>query len=115
MSISPTTTMWSSNEPQDRFALFKFLFLNIYLIKVESVRSTKSDKITGDEYNNGDVGLVNSEMQNIRNHRTPWWRPALNMRNPEIDLSTVKVIISMEDHVRWKHLKIVCYPHSGAQ
>ena len=63
------------------------------------MRSTKSDKITGDEYNKGDVGLVNSEMQNIRNHRTPWWRPALNMKNPEIDLSTVKVIISMEDHV----------------
>ena len=66
---------------------------------MESVRATKSDKITGDEYTNGDVGLVNSEMQNIGNHRTPWWRPALNMKNPEIALSTVKVIISMEDHV----------------
>ena len=75
------------------------------------MRSTKSDKITGDEYNVGDVGLVNSEMQNIRNHRTPWWRPALNMRNPEIDLSTVKVIISMEDHVRHKNLNIFAAPY----
>ena len=105
--------MSNSNEPQDRLALFKIFFWKVCVLKVESVRATKSDKITGDEYNKGDVGLVNSEMQNIRNHRTPWWRPALNMKNPEIDLSTVKVIVSMEDHVRWKHLKIVCYPHSS--
>ena len=26
------------------------------------------------------------------------------MKNPEIDLSTVKVIISMEDHVSWENL-----------
>ena len=71
----------------------------------ESVRATRSDKITGDEYNKGDVGLVNREMQHIRNHSTPWWRPALNMRNPEIDLSTVKVIISMDDHVSWSSLE----------
>ena len=83
----------------------------------ESVRATRSDKITGDEYNKGDVGLVNREMQHIRNHSTPWWRPALNMRNPEIDLSTVKVIISMDDHVSWSNLEtcIITQYHSGAQ
>ena len=75
------------------------------------MRATKSDKITGDEYNKGDVGLVNDEMQNIRNHRTPWWRPAINMKNPEIDLSTVKVIISMEDHVSCENLSILAIPH----
>jgi hypothetical protein len=66
---------------------------------VESVRSTRADKITGDEYKKGDTFFINYEMQNIRNQKNPWWRPPINLKSKNIDLSSIHVITSMEDHV----------------
>ena len=63
--------------------------------------------------------LEDFETFNAVLQRGAWWRPALNMRNPEIDLSTVKVIISMDDHVSSSKLETCMISdhsyHSGPQ
>ena len=66
---------------------------------MESVRSTRADKITGDEYGTFDTNIINDEMMHIRNQTNPWWRPAINLKNKNIDMNNIHVIASMEDHV----------------